>query len=88
MSKLATNLGIAGIILLSLDNLVEAPTMARRTTMARTTRLARMAGLGPISTDILTRQDTLQVSLPVSRFFKKKMISRTDIRECRARDGV
>ena len=46
MSKLATNLWIAGVILLSLDNLVGAPKMVRTTTLARTTRLARMAGLG------------------------------------------
>ena len=65
-----------GVILFNLDNLVGTPTMTRTTTMAC------MAGLGRMYTDILTRQVTLQISLPVSRFF---LISRTDISACRAR---
>ena len=63
-------------------------TVARTTSMVRTTRLARMAGMERMSTDLLSRQVALQISLPVSRwFFLEGGISRTDIRECRARDG-
>ena len=45
------------------------PTVVRTTSMARTTRWLRMAGKGRMSTDFLTRQVILQLSLPVSRFF-------------------
>ena len=74
---MAANLWIAGVILFNLDNLVGTPTMARTTTMAW------MAGLGRMYTDTSTRRVTLQISLPVSRFFL--LISHTDISACRAR---
>ena len=45
---------------------------------------SRQPGGNPGCQDILTRQVTLQISLPISRFFK--LISCKDISECRARD--
>ena len=55
--------------------------------MARTTRLAWMAGMGRMSSDFLNRQITCQVFFATQSIFSLLDISRTDISECRARDG-
>ena len=67
-SKLSRDLCFAGVIFI-FDNMVRTLTVARTTSMARSTRLARKAGMEPMSTDFLSRQVTLQIFLPVSRFF-------------------
>ena len=70
-SKLSKDIWITGVIPFIFGNLVGTPTVAR------TTRLARMAGMERMSADVLNRQVTLQISLPVGRlffFFKKKKI--------------